>query len=360
MAPIDTKNLSSNWKRLQQRLRPSTKAQPLTTDAKEEHGSLKRKRTKNPHGDQPPDLNVSTRRDTEKSAPHKTPPSRKRQRMEEPASVGASAKRADAGSHSLSKSKSMPHMRQKSLHVDPEDASQAISILTPYNAELENEGVSPTALPGRYIALDCEMVGTGPEPDRDSALARVSVVNFHGHQIYDSYVQVAVPVTDFRTAVSGIEPRHIKSGVARTFKEVHNDLKILLTERVLVGHAIKNDLDALMLKHEKRFIRDTSKYSKFREIAPIPGRTPGLKHLVLKLLGVEIQTGKHNSVEDARATMALFRLEKEGFDQEVIKMYGSAGLDRGVQGVGADGNGDGTAKKKNNSNRKKKKKKKKN
>ncbi|KAF2728974.1 hypothetical protein EJ04DRAFT_516271 [Polyplosphaeria fusca] len=72
------------------------------------------------------------------------------------------------------------------------------------------------------------MVGTGPEPDRDSALARVSLVNFHGHQIYDSYVQVRVPVTDYRTHVSGIHPRHLSKSFARPFKEVQADVKVLL------------------------------------------------------------------------------------------------------------------------------------
>ena len=32
---------------------------------------------------------------------------------------------------------------------------------------------------GRYLALDCEMVGVGPE-GREDALARVSLVNFDG------------------------------------------------------------------------------------------------------------------------------------------------------------------------------------
>ena len=148
------------------------------------------------------------------------------------------------------------------------------------------------------------------------------MVNYHGHQVYDSYARVKVPVTDYRTAVSGIEPRHLRHDVARSFKEVHEDLKLLLEGRILVGHAVKHDLDALLLKHEKRNIRDTSKYSKFRQIALIPGRTPSLKHLAEKLLGVEIQVGSHSSVEDARATMALYRLDKEKFDIEVAKTYG--------------------------------------
>ncbi|KAF2703573.1 RNA exonuclease 4 [Pleomassaria siparia CBS 279.74] len=329
MVPIEPSDLSSNWKRLQTRLKATAaaaKAAPpsSTTDSKDEKSeSLKRKRSTKSNGEHlkgpsKPHPNGSIGKHT----PQKSPRSRKRQKMEEPASVGASAKQQDV--KSLSRSISMPNLKRPTLLSSKKAAAESLSVLTPseHHPDIENEGISSTALPGKYIALDCEMVGTGPEPDRDSALARVSVVNYHGHQVYDSYVRVKVPVTDYRTAVSGIEPKHLRHDIARPFKEVQDDLKLLLEGRILVGHAVKNDLDALLLKHDKRFIRDTSKFSKFRDIAMIPGRTPGLKHLADKLLGVEIQVGSHSSVEDARATMALFRLEKDAFEVEVAKLYG--------------------------------------
>jgi RNA exonuclease 4 len=278
--------------------------------------------------------------------------------MEEPPSIGASHRHDHK---TLSKSTSMPSLKHSTLATD-EDGAAAMSVLTPspHHPDTINEGTSRTALPGKYIAIDCEMVGTGPEPNRDSALARVSAVNYHGHQIYDSYVQVKVPITDYRTAVSGIEPKHVRKDVARTFKEVHNDMKVLLEGRILVGHAVKNDLDALLLKHDKRYIRDTSKYSKFRELAAMPGRTPSLKGLVEKLLGVEIQTGRHDSVEDARATMALFRLEKESFEREVAKIYGITvmknvtGTSVGEADAGSGEEGPSKPKKKNKKKKKKK------
>ncbi|KAF2268833.1 hypothetical protein CC78DRAFT_613069 [Lojkania enalia] len=331
MAPIELSNLSSNWKKLQKTLQspkpPSTsaKSEPSKAEAKLQHNSLKRKRATDVNGEH---THTSSKLKGRSSKPL---PSRKRQKMEEPPQVGASTKHAD---HCfLGRSISMPALRQPTLLTNPKAKSQSLSVLSPHSdyPDIENEGISSSALPGKYIALDCEMVGTGPEPSRDSALARVSVVNYHGHQVYDSYVQVKVPVTDYRTEVSGIEPRHIHRSYARVFKEVQSDISILLSGRILVGHAVKNDLDALLLKHDKRYTRDTSKYSKFREFASIPGRTPSLKGLVERLLGVEIQVGRHSSVEDARATMALFRLEKEGFDAEVLKTYGSVKLAKGSE-----------------------------
>lgn len=351
MASIDIGSLSSNWKNLQAKLKSSTPTKSSKPTSETDQNSLKRKRSQNLNGKHAPPSS-KTLNGTAKDTPKKPLFSRKRQKMEEPASLGASAARHD--SKSLSRSLSMP-----SLVAPTKDADRAVSILAahPSFPDIENEGVSGLALPGKYVALDCEMVGVGPEPDRDSALARVSLVNFHGHQIYDSYVQVPrkVEITDYRTKVSGIEPRHMRPDVARPFDEVRNDVRILLAGRILVGHHVKNDLDVLILKHERSFIRDTSKFTKFRALANIPGRTPGLKLLAEKLLGVEIQTGAHSSVEDARATMALYRFDKDDFEQEIRQKYGNVRL--GAVPKEVDDEAEQEGKKKNNKNKKKKKKK---
>ena len=129
------------------------------------------------------------------------------------------------------------------------------------SGERVNEGLSPGEA-GKYIAIDCEMVGVGPDPDNDSALARVSIVNYHGHQLYDSFVLPKEPVTDYRTFVSGITPQLLES--ARTLNVVQADVARLLDGRILIGHSVRNDLDALLLGHPKRDIRDTSRYPGFR------------------------------------------------------------------------------------------------
>lgn len=209
-----------------------------------------------------------------------------------------------------------------------------------------NEGLSLVAESGKFIAIDCEMVGVGPTPDTDSALARVSIVNYHGHQLYDSFVQPRETVTDYRTFVSGITPQLLRS--ARTFEAVQADVAKLLDGKILVGHAIRNDLDALLLGHPKRDIRDTSRHPAFRQLAR--GKTPGLKKLAREVLGVDIQGGEHSSIEDARATMLLFRREKEGFEKEHMKRFGP---DYKRLNGGADDEGQ-----KGNHSKKKKKKKK--
>ena len=67
----------------------------------------------------------------------------------------------------------------------------------------------------RAMALDCEMVGVGPKGE-ESIAARVSVVNQHGKCVYDKYVKPTEPVTDYRTAVSGVRPEHLRQGTSHS------------------------------------------------------------------------------------------------------------------------------------------------
>src|SRR5579871_7044783 len=153
-----------------------------------------------------------------------------------------------------------------------------------------------------------------------SQLARVSIVNFYGAQVYDSYVLPQMPVTDYRTSISGIRPHHLRSGYARSFREVQSDVKTFLEGRILVGHAVMNDLAMLVLNHPRKDIRDTSRHLPFREQSK--GGTPSLKKLANEILGIEIHTGEHSSVEDARVAMLLFRKEKDTFEVEHAKRFG--------------------------------------
>lgn len=161
------------------------------------------------------------------------------------------------------------------------------------------------------------MVGVGPEPDRESALARVSIVNFNGEQVYDSFVRPKELVTDWRTPVSGVSAKDMRE--ARSLEQVQADVSKILDGNVLVGHAVRNDLDALLLSHPKRHLRDTARHPPFRKWAG--GGSPRLKILAAEILGIEIQSGAHSSVEDARATMLLFRKDKEAFEREHAKKW---------------------------------------
>ena len=102
----------------------------------------------------------------------------------------------------------------------------------------------------------------GDDPDNNSVLARVSIVNYHGEQLYDSFVRPRDYVTDWRTHVSGVAPKHMAT--ARDFETVQKDVADLLEGRILVGHALKHDLEVLFMSHPKKDLRDTSRFGEFR------------------------------------------------------------------------------------------------
>lgn len=167
---------------------------------------------------------------------------------------------------------------------------------------------------GKYLAIDCEFVGIGPE-GKESALARVSIVNFYGFIVYDKFVKPREKVVDWRTWVSGITSSHMADAI--TFDEAQKDVAAFIGDRILVGHAVHHDLDSLFLSHPKSLTRDTSLYPPFRQIAM--GKTPSLKKLSLHYLKMDIQNSSHSSVEDARATMLLFRLYRKDFEAVLRK-----------------------------------------
>ncbi|KAI9731374.1 MAG: 3'-5' exonuclease [Cirrosporium novae-zelandiae] len=227
-------------------------------------------------------------------------------------------KSSDSYQHSTKRPKGLITQSEKMgnyLSTEQQDGKHRNNLVS--NADKVNQGLSPTAEIGKYVAMDCEMVGVGRVPDDESALARVSIVNFNGDQVYDSYVKVKEKVTDWRTPISGIMPKHMT--IARSLEQVQRDVAAILEGNVLVGHAIRHDLDALFLSHSKRDIRDTSKHHAYRKLAG--GRTPSLKKLAKEVLGVNIQTGSHSSVEDARVTMLLYRQDKAGFEKEHAKRF---------------------------------------
>ncbi|SGY38062.1 BQ5605_C003g01951 [Microbotryum silenes-dioicae] len=187
---------------------------------------------------------------------------------------------------------------------------------------------------GQYLAIDCEMVGVGPE-GVESTLARVSIVNYHGHVTYDSFVKPREKVTDYRTWVSGVREHDLLNGqfsenkeakvrwrlimgisgvflTAPTFAEVIKNVSELIKGRILIGHAISNDTQVLLLSHPHHLTRDTSKYAPLQALART--KRPSLKTLSKLVLGVDIQSGEHSSIDDARATMAIYRSQKSAWE----------------------------------------------
>lgn len=176
----------------------------------------------------------------------------------------------------------------------------------------------PDEIKSQYIALDCEMVGIGTD-GKKSALARVSIVDWDLNVVLDSFVKVPIRVTDFRTHVSGVEPKHIKAKNALEVEECRNRVAKIIKDKVLVGHALTNDFKALMLNHPKAKIRDTATYRPFQRYANGKWRPRKLRDLVKEnIKGKEgFQSGEHDSVQDAQATMELFQVVRAQWEKEL-------------------------------------------
>jgi DNA polymerase III epsilon subunit-like protein len=117
-----------------------------------------------------------------------------------------------------------------------------------------------------YVGLDCEMVGIGLS-GKQSALARCCLVDFEGVVIYDKYVRPKGFVTDFRTQWSGIRKQDLRAGEAITLLECQENVASILKSKFLVGHALKNDLDVLMLSHPRKMIRDTATFKPYMRVS---------------------------------------------------------------------------------------------
>ncbi|XP_069102388.1 uncharacterized protein [Argopecten irradians] len=170
--------------------------------------------------------------------------------------------------------------------------------------------------PELYLALDCEFVGVGFRGSY-SRLGRCSIVDFHGNVVYDMYSCPEETITDYRTRYSGITAGHMTNGVP--FEVVQKAVKDFLKDRILVGHGIHNDLSVLKIDHPMEMIRDTLKLPCLRKKALESGcERMGLKFLTWYLLKRRIQSRTHCSVEDARATMDLFKLVREEWEESLI------------------------------------------
>ncbi|XP_043117920.1 interferon-stimulated 20 kDa exonuclease-like 2 [Puntigrus tetrazona] len=213
---------------------------------------------------------------------------------------------------------------------EPSSSSQTFSknstLAFPSTASTSQRHPRPQAAPRslgslKYVALDCEMVGTGPKGFRNE-LARCSIVNYEGDVIYDKYIKPINPVTDFRTCWSGIRRQDLLHAIP--FDQAQKEILKIITGKVVVGHAINNDFKALKYFHPVCQTRDTARIPLLNEKAGLPVKEmPSLKRLAKAILKKDIQTGKggHSSVEDAKATMELFKVVESMWEQKLSEPF---------------------------------------
>ncbi|CAG5907505.1 unnamed protein product [Menidia menidia] len=333
--PEDPKLFSSNWKALQEVLKATQPEKKHPVTPKHPNGGFTKKASENYSKNKSQQVSAPNQTDTEKKVKHKTGVNLKAPAASDTQQpVGPKRKKEgqESNHEHAAKKKKSPVVEEKKLteddlwfdDVDPDDieetmGAEAADIMRrkqgiQKNTHTETSLVKKNAFEGltRAVAVDCEMVGVGPGGE-DSIVARVSMVNQFGKCIYDKYVKPTEKVTDYRTAVSGIRPKDIKDG--EDVRTVQREVAEILQGRVVVGHAIHNDLKILLLDHPKKQIRDTQKYKPFKRI--VGSGRPSLKVLCREILNVKVQQGEHSSVQDAQATMRLYTLVKKQWEAEI-------------------------------------------
>ncbi len=145
--------------------------------------------------------------------------------------------------------------------------------------------------PDQFLGISCLVVGVGPRGDTSMAAyvltatscsvpehsirsnlipipcscRRVSIVDYRGNVLMDEYIQPMMRVTDYRTAMNGIEAHHLAArkyshswprgheyvahhehetctAHARPFPDVQRDVANYIRNKIIVGYTLWNDL----------------------------------------------------------------------------------------------------------------------
>ncbi|KAK9796711.1 hypothetical protein WJX73_008700 [Symbiochloris irregularis] len=173
---------------------------------------------------------------------------------------------------------------------------------------------------GMLLALDAEFValsmpsktqgGLHARPAR-LALGRVSVVRGAGPQaglpLLDDYIRASEPVADHLTKYSGIKEGDLDPALSRkrlvTAKAAYLKLRYLVDcGCVFIGHGLKKDFRMINIIVPPEQVLDTVELFHFKR-----QRKLSLRFLAAYLLQSDIQSATHDSIEDARTALLLYK-----------------------------------------------------
>ena len=193
----------------------------------------------------------------------------------------------------------------------------------------------PTA--GTIVAIDTEFVSLkqpeiqiNSDGERETirpmshALARVSIVRgsgeHEGYPFIDDYVAIKEPIVDYLTFYSGITPGDLDPRTSRhnliCLKAAYKKLWVLLNLGCkFLGHGLRQDFRVINIQVPRSQVIDTIElfYLKSRL------RKLSLAFLAWYLLKEDIQTKGHDSIEDARTALKLYRRYLEFEDAGILE-----------------------------------------
>ncbi len=199
------------------------------------------------------------------------------------------------------------------------------------NPEIESPGADTiVALDTEFVSLKQPEIQMNSDGERETirpmshALARVSVVRGHGElegvPFIDDYIAIREPIVDYLTLYSGITPGDLDPRTSPhnlvSLKIAYKKLWVLLNLGCkFLGHGLKQDFRVINIQVPKSQIIDTIElfYLKSRL------RRLSLAFLAWFLLKEDIQLETHDSIEDARTALKLYRKFLEFDDAGILE-----------------------------------------
>lgn len=219
----------------------------------------------------------------------------------------------------------------KTLHLtapSQQPQSDAYRLLSP-EAEAPSPGTH-VAIDAEFVALQQEEIEIKADGTRETirpsrlGLARVSVLRGagidEGLPFIDDYIATSEPVVDYLTAYSGIQPGDLDRSTSPhhlvPLKVAYKKLWLLLhLGCVFVGHGLTKDFRTINVFIPRSRVVDTVDLFFIRARQ----RKLSLRFLAWYLLKEDIQTDTHDSVEDARTALRLYRKYQEFTDAGVFE-----------------------------------------